>query len=140
MYQNSNQKEGHYGKTRRANWRLDRVILGRDNFAADLPGFNIKGEESVPTIIGGVLSIIILLFVFQYGATKSLELHLKEDPNIVETQVADYYESTDAMTFNSMRQRFAFAYVNYDDKKMRNSTEYVKILARNYRMSNGVSS
>ena len=72
--------------------RVSNVLLRADLLGKSLPQFNLKGETSVNTLIGGVLSILILCQVIGYGTIKAIELTSRNNPSIVETHT-DQFEA-----------------------------------------------
>ena len=42
-------------------WHIGRVISGMDSFGMEVPSLNLKGETQVNTLIGGVVSALILM-------------------------------------------------------------------------------
>ena len=67
-----------------------------DMFAAELPKFNMQGEESIKTNIGGCCSIIIIYIILMYAAHKFNHLATKSNPQITS------YEMTDAFGVNDL--------------------------------------
>ena len=53
-----------------------------DAFGENLPTFNIKGNNRVNTIAGGVLSIVLYMTVLMYSIIKLGHLLTKHNPNI----------------------------------------------------------
>ena len=58
------------------------VLKRFDIFGKPLPGFNIKGNDQVNTIAGGISSILIFGIVLIYATTKLIHLHSKANPNV----------------------------------------------------------
>ena len=88
----------------------------------------------VSTNIGGIATIFILTLVFAYAAITFLQLNNRQNPTIVETTIEHYYDSKDTVALNKINQRFAFAFVNFETREMRDSPEFVKIIARQFNM------
>ena len=78
-----------------------------------MPRFNIKGNDSVNTIAGGVFSIALYMVVFMYATIKCSHLLTKHNPNI-----STYFKIEDdsreiAVNLNENKFRFAFTIENY---------------------------
>ena len=56
------------------------VIKKLDLYGAPVPTLNINGKSSVKTLVGGILSFLIMLTVFLFAALKLEELVLRKQP------------------------------------------------------------
>ena len=64
----------------RNKWQTGKVLESFDSFGEPVPGFNIKGQDSVKTRIGGVLTLIISATVLLYAVVKFTHLYTKHNP------------------------------------------------------------
>ena len=62
-----------------------------DNFGKSVPAFNIKGESSVNTVVGGFLTFAIMTLTLGYATAGIIDLINREDPVINENAFKDYY-------------------------------------------------
>ena len=94
---------------RNSQWHVFSFLRGLDNFGKSVPAFNIKGESSVNTVIGGFLTFAIMTLTLGYGAAGMIDLINKEDPIINENVLKDYYtiESGLKLDLKQANQLFA---------------------------------
>ena len=126
----------NYGK-KKGRFNLVEQVSDIDIFPMELPAFNLKGESRITTFAGGILSILILTLVGMYAAIRGVQLIGRKNPNIVESSIEGYYGAYDSINMKETNQRFAFAYLNYDTKELKDDPRYVKIIARMYIKENG---
>ena len=79
-----------YGSHKGKRWHIGNVLLNADLLGENIPSFNLKGQTVVTTIVGGVLSLIILSLVLTYSSIKAVELFSRNNPTIVESQTDKY--------------------------------------------------
>ena len=60
-------------------------------FGQPIPAFNIKGKDKVKTLIGGILSYIIISVTLGYAINLIPDLILKTNPIINESKIQDYF-------------------------------------------------
>ena len=53
-----------------------------DSFGQHLPSFNINGNDTVSTILGGIVTLSLLMVVLMYGGLRFSHLMSKHNPNI----------------------------------------------------------
>ena len=70
---------------------MPKMLKTVDMFALDLPKFNLRGEESIKTNIGGCCSIIIIYVSLMYAAHKFNHLVTRHNPQVVSYQVTDAF-------------------------------------------------
>ena len=70
--------------------QMPKILKSMDMFAADLPKFNIRGEESIKTNIGGCCSIIVIYISLMFAIHKFNHLITRHNPLI------NSYEQRDA--------------------------------------------
>ena len=97
-----------------------------------MPRFNIKGNDSVNTIAGGVFSIALYMVVIMYATIKCSHLLTKHNPNISSYFKIDEMQET-AVNLNENKFRFAFSIENvYGIKEQKNDPRYVKFIFRKF--------
>ena len=67
------------GGKRRA-WDAQNYIRSLDSFAKEVPAFNIKGQSQVQSLVGGCLTLLIIIVTFSYATSKMIDLAQKKDP------------------------------------------------------------
>ena len=78
-----------------------------DNFGKEVPSFNVGGETHINTIPGGMLNLLVLVVTLGYAIGKLAELITRDDPNITNSVVPDYYGPDDEFTFADKSFRLA---------------------------------
>ena len=51
-------------------WHMTNFFRRLDKFGEPLPAFNIKGEEEVKTVVGGILTFFSIILTLMYFASK----------------------------------------------------------------------
>lgn len=77
---------------------MPKMLKTMDMFPADLPKFNMQGEDSIKTNIGGCCSIIIIYISIMYAAHKFIHLITKHNPQIVTFEIRDAFGEEDTFT------------------------------------------
>ena len=102
-----------------------------------MPRLNLKGEETITTNFGAMLSLIVSVLVLLYGITKSSHLQ-----NVKGATISTYEEKADssqtnALDINERNLRVAFAVEGFLDEEMKADPRYVKwIFRQSYRKDN----
>ena len=81
-------------------WHATNVISGLDNFAKELPAFNVKGKTQVNTFIGGLISLVIMTVTMGYAIGSWVELVERSNPIINEGLISNYYGQNDEFNLN----------------------------------------
>ena len=66
-----------YGKLRTSNrqkWYIQNYLRSNDNFAKDLPIFNFNGKSTIGTVLGGVLTLLLMVLTICYAASTLIEV------------------------------------------------------------------
>ena len=63
-------------------WHINNVFKQIDSFAKEVPSFNLRGQEKVNTIVGGFVTILILIIIFLYANLKLTQLITGANPVI----------------------------------------------------------
>ena len=91
-----------------------KMLLTLDQFGAPLPGFNVKGEDSVRTYCGGLVSLLIMLLAFLFATLKLQQLLSKGNPSVNNYVQRDAFDENDIWRGNENEDfQMAFAVVNY---------------------------
>ncbi len=113
-------------------WRMDRVIKNLDNFAKDVPSFNIKGESKVRTIFGGLMTGAVIIIALAYATLKMIDLIGRDYPNVNINTLPSYFDVTETVNVNEIGFRFAFTLENFLDNTKKDDPQFIKWLARLY--------
>ena len=100
-----------------------------DSFGKEVPSFNLRGQEKVNTIVGGFVSILILIIIFLYANLKLTQLITGANPVISQQIVEDYYGPKDEFNLNENNIRFAFTVEGENTLDLKNDPRYVKFMA-----------
>ena len=63
-------------------WDANNYIRSLDYFAKEVPAFNIHGQSKLQTLVGGFMTLLIIILTFSYAASKMIDLSQKKDPKI----------------------------------------------------------
>ena len=86
---------------------MPKMLKKVDMFGAEIPEFNIRGDRSVKTNIGGCCSIIIIYLSLMYAAHKFNHLVTRHNPQVVSYQVRDVFDVDDR--FETSKSDFMLA-------------------------------
>ena len=110
-------------------WHIGRVISGMDSFGMEVPSLNLKGETHVNTLIGGVVSALILMLTLAYAANTAFELVEPQNPSITEVTTKDYFDEGELLDLREANFKIAFTFYDLIGKKVLNDTSYMQIFA-----------
>ena len=96
-------------------WGFQNVMRGLDSFGKEIPSFNLKGENRVNTVVGGIVTTVIFTLSLFYSAIKGIELFERRSPQISEGTIEEFYGMEDVLNFNEVGIRFAFSVVGVVD-------------------------
>ena len=111
-----------------------------DIFGKSVPTFNLKGENTVQTLTGGLFTFFMLCVFFTYGCLKFVHLMERHNPQLSQVTQEDVFNSDDLMNLKDMGFTFAFTVENFLDKEVKADPAYVKYIARFVKMDGGVVS
>ena len=117
---------------------MPKMLKTVDMFAADLPKFNMRGEESVKTNIGGFCSIIIIYVSLMYAAHKFNHLVTRHNPQIVSYEVRDAFGEDDLFETSESDFMMAVAMEATNSGEIKNDLKYVKWYAEHMTVVDGV--
>ena len=86
-----------------------------DSFGKQVPSFNIKGNSSIGTVVGGFVTVIVLSLTLMYATIKSMHLIQKANPVMSSLTIPSYYSSTDKFYLDEANFRMAFTVEGYLD-------------------------
>ena len=75
-----------YSDGERPSWHIYNFLRGVDMFGQEVPGFRIKGQRSVNTVLGGILSSIVILITLLFAGLKMVQLVNKNNPVMSEIE------------------------------------------------------
>ena len=106
------------------------MLLTLDMFSEPLPGFNVRGERSVRTHIGGCISLIIIYVLFLHGMLKFEHLVEKHNPSVNKYMHWNAFSDYDLWK-GSENEDFmmAFAVVDFVTNEVKDDPSYVKWFA-----------
>ena len=124
----------------RKKWQTGKVLETFDAFGEPVPGFNVKGQNTVTSRTGGMITLLISIVVILYAAVKFIHLYTRHNPLL-----GSYYQDVpndEILNLSEQKEfKIAFSVENYyEPKKMKNSPEYVKWLFRLVTKKDGVYS
>ena len=93
---------------------MPKMLKTVDMFAIDLPKFNMRGEESVKTNIGGCCSIIIIYLSLMYAVHKFNHLVTRHNPQVLSYQVRDVFDVDDRFETSKSDFMLAVAVEDYN--------------------------
>ena len=109
-----------------------------DGFGEPLPTFNIRGQEKVNSMVGGVATLLIICLVAAFGGLKLEQLLKHRNPNL--STYAKDVQTGSTMNLNDRKFRVAFAVEPYYAPHfLLNDPAYVKWYFRKWGKKDGVS-
>ena len=57
-----------------ASWSVGNTMRDIDDFGKEIPAFNMRGENRVNSVFGGVVTTIILTLALIYASVKAIDL------------------------------------------------------------------
>ena len=108
------------------------VLERLDMFGQLLPTFNIGGRQTVNTLVGGFMTVVIYTIVLAYGTIKFIELSTRANPNIAQFFKQDAFDFTDVLNLNEENFKIAFAVEGFRSKDLKIDPKYVKWIFRTY--------
>ena len=110
-------------------WHIGRVISGMDSFGMEVPNLNLKGETHVNTLIGGVVSALILMLTLAFAANTAIELVQPQNPSMKEVTTKDYFDGSVLLDLRETNFKIAFSLYDIIGEKLLNDTSYVQVAA-----------
>ena len=101
-----------------------------DFFQKPLPMFNIKGRSTVPSLSGGLISLLIIIVIGLYSAVKFKHMAEKQNPSISSFIEYGALHSDFELNFKDIGIYFAFSIEGFMNKDIKYDPRYVKGFAR----------
>ena len=122
----------------RKKWQTGQVLQTFDAFGEPVPGFNVKGQNTVTSRTGGMITLLISIVVILYAAVKFVHLYTRHNPLL-----SSYYQDVTANEILDLSEqkefKIAFSVEDYTEpRKLKNSPEYVKLYLRLQTKKDGV--
>ena len=114
--------------------------MNADIFGKEVPGFNIKGQVHMSTVVGGVMTFLLLTLSFAYALIKILHLANATNPVMSELSLPEHYSSLDKYYLAENNFKMAFSVEGYLDRENKNDPRYVKWFVRTVSITDGVQS
>ena len=128
-----------YRDGERPYWHIYNFLRGLDMFGQEVPGFRIKGQRSVNTVLGGLLTGTALLITLVFAGHKWIQLWNRQNPVMSELTQKDHIGPLDKIYYNDIDFRMAFSLEGYFDNERKDDERYVRWIARTwYTDDNGV--
>ena len=132
---------GFFGKNRlnklKPNWHLQNVITNQDMFGRPIPSFNLKGEDEVKTITGGVLTIMLILTILAYGSNKALELFKKNNPVVNVVRKPNAIDEDEVINIGESDFKFTFSLERSFGSFIADDPVFMRWRVRHYGRKNG---
>ena len=110
-----------------------------DNFGYEIPSFNIRGETSINTVIGGALTFAIIILALFFAITQMNKLSEDPDPITSQSLKPNEFSPDENFNINDMNFRVAFTIEGANplngDFERKDDPRYVKQYARYFGMN-----
>ena len=93
---------------------------------------NVRGEDSVPSIAGGLASIAAMSVLLVYSLMKMETLLLRDNPMVSFFVDRHSIALKDQLNLLDADMRFAVGFEGFLDHQLKNDTDFVRIIARLY--------
>ena len=132
---------GFFGKNRltgrRPNWHLKNVLTNHDMFGRPVPSFNLRGEDEVKTISGGIFTIILTLTILAYGSNKALELYRKNNPVVNVVKMPNAIDEDEIINIGESDFKFTFSLERSFAQFIADDPTFMRLRVRHYGRKNG---
>ena len=89
-----------YRDGERPYWHIYNFLRGLDMFGQEVPGFRIKGQRSVNSVLGGIVSSAVIFITLLFAGLKMVQLVNKTNPVMSEIEQKTHYGPLDKVYFN----------------------------------------
>ena len=100
-----------------------------DMFAKAYPLFNNKGEDKVYTVVGFLVTLLVISIMMGYGMVKFDKLYKRKNPNILQYDHEDHYDESVSVNLAKPEMMFAVGVTSATGVQNRIDPRFVKILA-----------
>lgn len=104
--------------------------MGLDLYGHEV-GFNLAGQQSVKSIPGLFVSVVLLSVLFLYGYVRFEYLIYRKNPLITRSELFDFFDSSEVVNFDEIGFKVAFAVEQYDaNREAKHDPNYVRWVAQ----------
>ena len=108
-----------------------------DIFGEPLPSFNVKGQSYVHTLVGGIMTILLVGTVLLYATIQLINLMNRRNPTMSQFIEEHYFNENDKYNLNTSGFKIAFAIEDYHTQVLKDDTRYVKWIIRLFGKKDG---
>ena len=108
-----------------------------DLFQQQLPGFNVRGRSTIPSLAGVICSLLIMVVTLLYAGIKFAIMINRENPQISSYMERYVIPPDEEFYFKKNGFYFAFGVEGYHDGLPRDDPRYVKTFLRLFGRNNG---
>ena len=119
-------------------WHLHNLLRSVDIFGKPLPAFNLKGNSTIHTMTGGVVTFCIIVIILVYSSMKLIQLFDRHTPTVSQVLDKNVFDYNEQINLNEIKFRVAFSVEGYHSREMKNDPKYVKYLVRIFGKKGGV--
>ena len=123
--------------TKKLTYDMRKVFNNIDIFKQPLPSFNLKGQGSVSTLVGGFCTMLLFSIVLLYSTIKFLQLKQMANPVVSSYIKESSFGSDEILNMNERNFKVAFAVEGFRTKDLKYDPRYVKWIFRLYGKKNG---
>ena len=109
---------------------LGSILDNIDLFQVKVPVFNMNGKNSVPSMPGGIMTLVMICTLIMYAGLKFVHMTSRHNPNISSFISEGHFDSSTKVNLVEEKFKFAFAIEGHIDKELKDSPEYVKYIMR----------
>ena len=103
-----------------------------------IPGFNLKGVESIATPAGGFCSVILIILMVMFGWHKAVMLYNRLNPVVNEVTMPDAIDEEEVINLGESEFRFTFSIEKGFATQTMNDSAFMKWRVRHYGIKDGV--
>ena len=103
-----------------------------------VPGFTLKGQDSISTPAGGFFTLFLLILIIFYGAHKSDMLLNKLNPIVNKITQPEAIDDQEVINIGQSNFRFAFTLENIYRTDIKNDPAFMRWRVRHYGRKDGV--
>ena len=101
-----------------------------DMFGSPLPGFNLKGQKTMKTNLGALVSLFQITLVILFASVKFIELESRAGYDISSHDQLYLSSRSNPANFSELDFKVAVSFVGYRDQQFKNDSKYVKWITR----------
>lgn len=112
----SNRKNGSHYSRPKPRWHIGHIFRRADNFGKEIPSFNLRGETNVRTVMGGVVTTLIIIIALVFATIKMFQFFTGHNPEITVFTSLGYVQADDKVNLNDINFRMAFVVEGFADR------------------------